>query len=144
MDVTAAETMVSENFNETLNKQTSVAITSAWALKGSVVPSELLTRHRDTLPSNAKMVAGHQNGPYQISGGARLTTHISYSVENRQLIGSSQYDIPLPSEDNLAADAVLVQRIFNSPVDGQKPKATDLSDSTVRVLCSVTGGQSPS
>ncbi|WP_363316417.1 LpqN/LpqT family lipoprotein [Corynebacterium sp.] len=135
------ENMVSANLAETAGGQTSVAITSAWALKGSVSPAELLTGWKDTLPPAARSISSQQEGPTHLSNGARLWSRNTYSVEGLHLVGESWFDILIPSQNDLPADGVLVQRVFNSPVDGPEPQITDLPDEVVRVLCSRPGGQ---
>lgn len=135
------ENLVSANLAETVGGQTSVAVASAWELKGPVSPADLLTGWKDTLPPAARIISSRQEGPKPLSHGARLTTRNSYSVEGLHLVGASWFDILLPSQRNLSADAVLVQRTFNSPVDGPEPQVTDLPNELVRVLCSRPGGQ---
>lgn len=128
------ESLVSANVAETVDGQTSVTVSSAWALSGLVRPLELLTGFTDPVPEGAELVSSWQDGPTSTWYGAGVTSHMKYRVAGLELTGFTRFDVLVSPSFAGQGGGVLLQRTYNSPCGTAVPECVDPSTQVVDAL----------
>lgn len=126
--------LLSGCFDETVSGQTSVTMTMGWALIGRTDAMRLLDGCSDPLPPGGKLISRRTVGPVGSWCGANMTIHNVYLMEGGEFFSSTRFDIVANDGAAENESGILLQRIYHSPIKGERPRCVEITKETVDML----------